>query len=184
MNYLQHHPLTIRWLKCHPNICLKPWTCGIHLESYEEKQYVTINLEQHPLEVLKLGTYVGSCLGVGGLCTDSAAAVMLDVNKQVLYARDAKGVVLARQLLAISKNEQLVAFEIQTMFRLILKPYFMNMIKILPIYLGLNFLIANLKIMAMKLNVFWRNTGGMMERFLNFQLGHSSYSVIIMNAYN
>ncbi|RKZ79658.1 MAG: hypothetical protein DRR19_24670 [Candidatus Parabeggiatoa sp. nov. 1] len=112
VNYLQHHPLTLRWAKAHPNISLERWTYGIQLESYEEKQYVTINLEQHPLEVLKLGTYVGSCLGVGGLCTDSAAAVVLDINKQVLYARDVNGVVLARQLVAISKDEQLVAFEV------------------------------------------------------------------------
>ena len=82
------------------------------MDSYEEQQYVTINLETEPLEALKLGTYVGSCLGVGGLCTDSTAAVVLDVNKQVLYARNADGVVLARQLLAISKDEKLVAFEI------------------------------------------------------------------------
>jgi hypothetical protein len=112
VNYLQHHPLTLRWAKCHPNISLERWTRGIHLESYEEKPFVIINLEQEPLEALKLGTYVGSCLGVGGLCTYSAAAVMLDINKQVLYARDANGVVLARQLLAISKDEQLVAFEV------------------------------------------------------------------------
>ena len=112
VNYLQHHPLTLRWAKCHPNISLERWTRGIHLESYEEKPFVTINLEQEPLEALKLGTYVGSCLGVGGLCTYSAAAVVLDINKQVLYARDANGVVLARQLLAISKDEQLVAFEV------------------------------------------------------------------------
>jgi hypothetical protein len=44
--------------------------------------------------------------------TDSAVAVMLDINKQVLYARNEKGVVLARQLIAISKEDKLVAFEV------------------------------------------------------------------------
>lgn len=40
----------------------------------------------------------------------SAAAVALDVNKQVLYARDAKGAVLARQLVAISSTDRLFAY--------------------------------------------------------------------------
>ena len=69
-----------------------------------------IRLEQDPLEVLKMGTYVGSCLGLGGGLTYSAAAALLDVNKQVLYARDEQGTVIARQLVAISDDNQLVPF--------------------------------------------------------------------------
>ncbi|HEC84035.1 MAG TPA: hypothetical protein ENI48_02180, partial [Thioploca sp.] len=111
-DYLYRHPLTLKFAQRHSKINLDIWTRGIILESYDEKQYVSITLEQKPLEVLKLGTYVGSCLGIGGLCTDSAVAVVLDVNKQVLYARDENGVVLARQLVAISKDEQVVAFEV------------------------------------------------------------------------
>ena len=71
---------------------------------------VRIKLETDPLEALRLGTYVGSCLSVGGLCDYSAAAVVLDVNKQVLYAVNSKGTVLARQLLAISDADTLVSF--------------------------------------------------------------------------
>lgn len=58
------------------------------------------------------GTYVGSCLGLGGGLSYSAAAVLLDVNKQVLYARDQHGTVIARQLVAISDNDQLVPFSV------------------------------------------------------------------------
>ena len=48
----------------------------------------------------------------GGIMTDSAVAIMLDINKQVLYARNENGIVIARQLIAISKDDQLVAFQI------------------------------------------------------------------------
>jgi len=110
-DYLATHPLTLAWIKHHPNIPLALWTRGIRLDSYEQ-QYLRITMEQKPLEVLKLGTYMGTCLGLGGIMTDSAIAIVLDVNKQVLYARDEKGTVLARQLLAISKEDELVAFEV------------------------------------------------------------------------
>jgi hypothetical protein len=62
--------------------------------------------------VLKMGTYVGSCLGLGGSSAYSAAAVALDVNKQVLYARDGQGSVVARQLVAISDADELVPFSV------------------------------------------------------------------------
>jgi hypothetical protein len=56
--YPRHHPLTMRWTKSHSKIDLDIWTRGIHFESYDP--YISISLEQAPLEVLKLGTYVGS----------------------------------------------------------------------------------------------------------------------------
>jgi hypothetical protein len=55
---------------------------------------------------------VGSCLSVGGLCDYSAAAVVLDVNKQVLYAVSPEGTILARQLVAISEADTLVPFHV------------------------------------------------------------------------
>ena len=73
---------------------------------------VSVTVERDPFEMLKLGTYAGSCLDVGGLCTYSAAAVVLDVNKRVLYARDARGNVIARQVVAISEDDRLVLFDV------------------------------------------------------------------------
>jgi hypothetical protein len=61
---------------------------------------------------LKLGTYAGSCLAVGGICCDSAVAALLDVNKQVLYARDQQGRFVGRQLLAISDDNRLICFPV------------------------------------------------------------------------
>jgi hypothetical protein len=69
-------------------------------------------LETDPLEALQLGTYVGSCLGLGGSFSYSAAAVVLDVNKQVVYARDQNGAIVGRQLLAISTGSTLLCFAV------------------------------------------------------------------------
>jgi hypothetical protein len=73
---------------------------------------LALRLERQPLEVLQLGTYVGSCLSLGGLCDYSAAAVVLDVNKQVVYARTRRGGVVARQLVAVSEDDRLVIFSV------------------------------------------------------------------------
>jgi len=46
------------------------------------------------------------------VCDYSAAAVVLDVNKQVVYARNRRGSVIARQLLALSEDDRLVAYDV------------------------------------------------------------------------
>ncbi|RUT03784.1 hypothetical protein DSM106972_046980 [Dulcicalothrix desertica PCC 7102] len=114
-NYLLNHPLSQSWLKEHPAIATKIdiWMQGIAC-SYlvEEFGTIEIKLETQPLEVLKMGTFVGSCLGLGGICSYSAVAVLLNINKQVLYARNQKGTIIARQLIAISEAQELVCFSI------------------------------------------------------------------------
>jgi hypothetical protein len=77
-----------------------------------EGEQLTIQIERDPLEILKLGTYTGTCLGVGGMCSDSAIAALLDVNKKVLYARDRNGRVVARQLIAVADDDRLVCFNV------------------------------------------------------------------------
>lgn len=105
--YLANHPATRAWYRDHPRIPRNVWENGISFDGP-----VRIAVEQDPLEILKLGTYVGTCLGIGGACTYSAAAVLLDANHQVLYARDSRGRVIARQIVAISDEERLVCFSV------------------------------------------------------------------------
>jgi hypothetical protein len=112
-DHLVRHPATQGWARRHPRIDLSLWTRGLEVRvDAEDDRQVVIRLEQDSLEVLKMGTYVGSCLGLGGGLSYSAAAALLDVNKQVLYARDQHGSVIARQLVAISDNDQLVPFSV------------------------------------------------------------------------
>lgn len=112
-DYVLRHPLSQRWVAAHPTLPLSTWLEGIALDvELDGIGPVTLRLEQDPLEVLQLGTYVGSCLSIGGLCDYSAAAAALDINKQVIYARTRKGGVIARQLVAVSDEGDLIAFSV------------------------------------------------------------------------
>ena len=112
-DYLLTHTRTQAWLKRHPWLNVPLWQEGIaYAAETAEFGPLTLSVEQNPLEALRLGTYVGSCLGLGGSFAYSAAAAVLDINKQVLYARKPDGTVLARQLVALSEEKQLVCFTV------------------------------------------------------------------------
>lgn len=111
--YLIRHPSTQAWLRRHPRVDAEKWTRGVSAPiQVAGLGKVGLAVEQDPLEALRLGTYVGTCLGLGQTCAYSAAAVVLDVNKQVVYARNARGRVLARQLVALSEDDRLVCFQV------------------------------------------------------------------------
>ncbi|MCP3142668.1 hypothetical protein [Pyxidicoccus xibeiensis] len=112
-DFVTRHPRSREWFERHPRVDAGRWLTGLVLRrEVPGVGQVTLALEQDALEALRLGTLVGSCLGLNGSCDYSAASVVLDVNKRVLYARDSRGQVLARQLLAISKDDTLVPFNV------------------------------------------------------------------------
>lgn len=106
------HPLNRLWFARHPKIDSALWSKEPQGWVAEEAGDIRLAIETDPLEILMLGTYVGSCLGLGGVCDHSAVACLLDANKQVVYARDASGRVLARQLLAIDERDRLICFAV------------------------------------------------------------------------
>jgi hypothetical protein len=105
------HPLNRAWYARHPRINAGVWGSDNVRQIVGDGAF-TITIETDPLEVLMLGSYVGSCLGLGGLCEYSTVACLVDANKQVAYARDAAGRVVARQLLAIDERDRLVCFAV------------------------------------------------------------------------
>ena len=112
-DYLNKHPANLRWFKDHPTVSFERWRTGpATMQRTIDGHVLALTVELNPLEVLQLGTYVGSCLGMGGMLAVSAAAVVLDINKTVVYARNQQGKVIARQLLAISEQDQLVPFSV------------------------------------------------------------------------
>lgn len=113
-DYIAAHPRSHDWLRRHPTLNLSLWQKGIDFAvvGVEGLGSLHIAVEQDPLEALRMGTYVGSCLGSGGSFAYSAVANMLDINKQTLYARDENGRVVARQLAAITEANQLACFEV------------------------------------------------------------------------
>ncbi len=112
-DYVQAHPATRLWFQKAPAFDQRVWRAGMELCIHDEAVgEIRIAIEHDPLEKLKLGTYVGSCLGLGGSFMFSAAAVVLDANKHVVYARDRTGRVVARQLVCMSDEGKLVPFSV------------------------------------------------------------------------
>lgn len=111
--YILRHAATQSWLKKVPGFNFNAWQRGFEMPVADEAVgTIRLAVEHDPLEKLKLGTYVGSCLGLGGSYTYSAAAAVLDINKHVVYARDPRGRVVARQLLCFSDEGKLVPFSV------------------------------------------------------------------------
>ncbi|MBL4770639.1 MAG: hypothetical protein JKY61_05745 [Planctomycetes bacterium] len=112
-DYIRNHPINQEWLSQHANIKGSAWCAGFE-RSHRSEPFgsLTIALEFDPLEVLRVGTYVGTCLGLGGSFMYSAAAIMMDGNKHVAYCRDSRGVVLARQILVLTEDDCLCCCEV------------------------------------------------------------------------
>jgi hypothetical protein len=105
------HPATRAWCARHPRLDVARWRAGLTMEATDDDGVsLRLAIEHDPMEALRLGSYVGSCLQPGGACSYSAVAVVLDVNKQVVYARHPGGDVIARQIVAISEDDRLVCF--------------------------------------------------------------------------
>lgn len=108
----QRHPASVAWLSKQTERIREVWLSEVRRTQTAGDQELTFALEHDSLEVLRMGTYVGSCLGLGGWFSESAAAVVLDINKNVIYARTGEGRIVGRQLVALSDSGQLVCFSV------------------------------------------------------------------------
>ena len=112
-DYIMDHPRTRDWLAAHSDFDQQLWFHGLRTtRRTPEGRELRLAPETSTEEVLKMGTYVGSCLSLGGMYMYNPASVLLDVNKQVVFARDASGSFVARQLLAITKQNSLVCYDV------------------------------------------------------------------------
>jgi hypothetical protein len=91
------------------DIWLRPPQLTLPVEGFGD---VTIAPEYNPYELLKLGTYVDSCLSAWSFNGHNAVAVLLDANKRVLYARNSKGHFLGRQIVAITNSNTLACHRV------------------------------------------------------------------------
>lgn len=112
-DYLSTHPLTLSWIKRNASVNLNALADlpALRVE-LSDLGSISIALERDPLEALRLGTALNTCLGTGGSCSYSAIANVLDVNKFVIFARNHRGSIVARQLAAISDQGALVCFDV------------------------------------------------------------------------
>ena len=107
-NYVRGHPATLRWLAQHPKIDVDLWWSGIRRTEGD----VMLEVEADPLQALRLGTFVGSCLGLGGGFAASAAAAVLDINKRVRVCGTVRGAWSRVSFLAIADDDRLVCFDV------------------------------------------------------------------------
>jgi hypothetical protein len=107
------HPKNLAWLARHPMLRTKPWFGAFRFEVVVRTMGpVRIAPETDPLEALRMGTLVGSCVSLGGGNEHSGLAVALDANKQVLFMRRPGGAFVARQVVGVSEDDQLVCYPV------------------------------------------------------------------------
>lgn len=86
------------------------WTKSPQLATTVDDRKVVIEVVNDPIEVFQMGSYFNTCLSLGGCNQMSVLANAHDANKQVLFMRDARGHVVARQLVAISTKFELLGY--------------------------------------------------------------------------
>lgn len=75
------------------------------------RRYV-LSVEQDPLQVLRMGIPFNTCLSLDRDNGASTVVNALDANKHVLYLRDEAGEIVARKLIAISRDWTLVGYRL------------------------------------------------------------------------
>lgn len=78
-------------------------------------QHYAIRAEHDPLQALRMGLAFDSCLAIDDGCNRHSAIInALDANKWVVYVRDASERIVARQLIGVSSQWQLVGYRVYT----------------------------------------------------------------------
>ncbi len=73
----------------------------------------TLAIERDPIEVLRMGIPFDTCLSLeGGVNAASTVVNAADANKRVLYLRDARGSIVARKLVAVSREYGLIGYRV------------------------------------------------------------------------
>lgn len=72
---------------------------------------ITIYEENNPFEIFMMGYYFDTCLSIpSGDYAESVIINAADINKKVIYAKNRKGDVIGRKLLALSVDHRLLGF--------------------------------------------------------------------------
>ncbi|MCA9758681.1 MAG: hypothetical protein KDA27_23005, partial [Candidatus Eisenbacteria bacterium] len=71
---------------------------------------IRVTIERDPLELLHMGRWFDTCLSPGGVSFFSVFTNIADINKQVIYARNASGRVVGRMLVALGPDLRLRTF--------------------------------------------------------------------------
>ncbi|QSQ18943.1 hypothetical protein JY651_26695 [Pyxidicoccus parkwayensis] len=117
-------PANTPWLKrAAKRMNVEAWLAPRSTEVRLEGRRYVLSLEQDPLQVLRMGIPFNTCLSIEG-GGGSAATVLnaLDANKRVLYLRDEAGNIVARKLLAVSRDWKLLGYRLYVALERELRP--------------------------------------------------------------
>ena len=100
--WIRNHPANRRFLArlARAGVDTAAWLAGVGTRREVAGETLDIRVEDRPLEVLKMGTLFGTCLGAGEFNSHAAVANALDLNKRVIYVWRG-GCVVARKLVAV-----------------------------------------------------------------------------------
>ncbi len=88
-----------------------PWLDGWGRRAVERNgRKLWLELEDDPLEVMRMGAPFKTCLAPGSFNFFASVANAADINKRVLYARATDGVVVGRCLLALTTDGGIVTY--------------------------------------------------------------------------
>ena len=107
------------WIAKHQaQLRLAAWMAPRRAELTVDGASYVVALEEDPLEVLRMGIPFGTCLALDTGC-NAASTVLnaIDANKRVLYVRGSGGKVVARKLIAISKELKIVGYNFYVSMR-------------------------------------------------------------------
>ncbi len=103
---------------------------GQELAAQKTGKKIIIQSEFDPLEVLQMGNHVaGSCLATEGSNFWSAVVNAVEVNKRILWAKDVRGTILGRVLIAVDENNNVVRFATYYATNVLLDRFFDEYIK-------------------------------------------------------
>ena len=90
-----------------------PWLAARRRVVDVDSQRHILSVEDDPLEVLRMGIPFDTCLALpSGFNADSTVLNAVDINKRVLYVRDARGSVVARKLIAVAADFTLLGYRL------------------------------------------------------------------------
>lgn len=89
-----------------------PWIDGIGTMELRtaDGRAVALQLEDDPLQIFNMGTHFDTCLSPDDYNFFSVFSNAADINKRVLYSRDASAKVVGRRLLALSDEGRIVTY--------------------------------------------------------------------------
>jgi hypothetical protein len=111
---LRDAPQNRAFVESLPRLDWSPWIDGVGTVVLPTTPRLHLALEDDPLEIFRMGGHFQTCLSPGAMNFYSVFANAADINKRVLYARDAcdgAGKVVGRCLLALTATGGLIRFD-------------------------------------------------------------------------